>query len=109
EGLEGREVVRQALEAGRQQAAVPHLAGQELNGERQASGRQDFLVDVVQQFLRGGALQPLAQRAEEGRLLDVLFAVGDLRRTHAAIVPPELIHHKGTKDTKKDKEEKQGR
>ena len=61
EGLEWREVMRKASEAGRQQPAVLDLAGEELDGVRQMRRRQDFLVDVVEEVLRRGRRQPSAR------------------------------------------------
>ena len=84
EGLERREIVRQAQEAGRQQPGVLELRGQELNGVGQLGRGQDLFVDVVEDLL-GGEIgrQPLPQNAKKIRLLDVFFAVQNRRWRHA--------------------------
>ena len=85
ECLEGGEVVAQAGEAGREQAGVFQLGGEEADGQGQARGGEDFLADAREHVLGGDVVrQPLAPGPEEVGLLDVLLAVQDgAHRGHA--------------------------
>jgi hypothetical protein len=87
EGLEAREVMGQLREARGEQSRMFQLGGQELDGQRQARGGQDFLVNAFEDFLgRDVGGQALAHAAEEISLLDVLFAFEDRTVCHASII-----------------------
>src|SRR5207253_5310227 len=84
---ERRKVVRQLLEARRQQAGVLDLRLEELNRVRQPRRGEDFLIDALEHLLRRQVLRDaLAQGAEEIHLLDVLFTVEELAGIHAVIL-----------------------
>src|SRR6476620_2749632 len=66
------------LATGFEDARVLDLRGQKLDGHRQPGGGQNLLVETGEDVLgRQVVGDPLAERAEEVRLLDVLLPVED--------------------------------